>query len=402
MSRLWAVPEITFPESLDQICRLVTQSPEGKRTLDKVVKLTRSILIFDNLVIYLFDSKSNNPEVIYARAVGRGRCSEADSSWGDALANQIFQTRQTILEDPPTSTEDNRLDRTFKLGIPLIVHQSFLGALILIRFGGPPFSGKNVHLAEFIANQIAMLIERGNLRELSQFLETQQRQFQLQEDFISTITHELRSPLGFIKGYATTLLRDDTSWDAATQREFLRIIDRETDHLQDLIDNILDSARLQSGQLEIKFQPVRLDSLINDVVMRARLNHPELIIHFDAPNKLNPIQGNPRRLSQVLDNLLSNAVKYAPGSEVWINFEQTADIATITVRDNGPGISDRYLSKIFERFFRNPDQPAGLHGTGLGLYICKQIIQAHRGEISARLNHEAGLTFEITLPCHLP
>ena len=147
---------------------------------------------------------------------------------------------------------------------------------MIIRFGGPAFAPEDIELAKFIAQQISLLIEREHLQQEYRLLEEQQQQIRLQDDFVSTITHELRNPLGFIKGYTTTLLRSDTQWDQNTQQEFLNIIDQETDRLQELIDNLLDSARLQSGEMRMQFQPVRLDSVLNDVILRAKLHHPEL------------------------------------------------------------------------------------------------------------------------------
>ena len=149
-------------------------------------------------------------------------------------------------------------------------------------------------------------------------LEEQQQQYRLQDDFVSTITHELRNPLGFIKGYTTTLLRSDTQWDQNTQQEFLTIIDQETDRLQELIDNLLDSARLQSGEMRMQFQLVRLDSVLNDVVLRSKLHHPDLNINTNTTGLIQPVRGDPRRLAQVFENIIGNSIKYAPGSEILI------------------------------------------------------------------------------------
>jgi signal transduction histidine kinase len=386
------------PEDLYQISRMVSQSSEWKPALEQVAGLVRSILIFDNLAVYLLDPNGDHLEVAYAKAVGRGRSSEADIAWGESITGRVFETHQMILEEPGSDIGGDRLSSPYLLAFPLIVFEHLLGVIIFIRFGGPSFSQDDIHLSGFISDQIALLIERQNLMQQYNQLEMKHRQAQLQEDFVSTITHELRSPLGFIKGYTTTLLRADTTWDHETQQEFLKIIDQETDHLQELIENLLDSARLQSGQLDMKFQPVRLDALMNDVIMRARHQHPNLVIRLSVTPDLKPIQGNPRRLSQVFENLLSNAVKYAPNSEVTIRIHQADNQAHIIVQDHGPGIAEKYIPLLFTRFFRNPDQAPGIHGTGLGLYICKQIIQAHQGEISASSTPGEGTTFHITLP----
>jgi signal transduction histidine kinase len=242
----------------------------------------------------------------------------------------------------------------------------------------------------------AALIERRDLQEARSELDSVQRQMRLQDDFVSTISHELRTPLGFIKGYSTSLLREDTVWDQATQREFLNIIDEEADRLTRLIEDMLESARLQSKTLQFKFSPVRIDALIRDVATRINVHRPELKIKFDF-QPLPPIRGDGTRLSQVFENLFSNAIKYAPDSEITISMRATLDKIRITFADKGDGISEDYLPFVFERFYRVPGERT-VTGTGLGLYICKQIIMAHHGNIWVESVLGDGATFIIELP----
>ena len=151
--------------------------------------------------------------------------------------------------------------------------------------------------------------------ETRQQLSVLQQKVQLQDDFVATISHELRTPLGFIKGYSTTLLRADTTWDEETKQEFLTIIDEEADRLAELIDNILESAKLQSRSVQLNVQPLRLDALIRDVVVRVRTRHKNLEVELQL-EPVPPIQGDNVRITQVFDNLFSNAVKYANGSKI--------------------------------------------------------------------------------------
>ena len=379
------------------ISQIVAQMLNWKPALDEIVKLSRAIFIFDNLVVYLTTPK-NNLEVVYARAAGRGRSAEADMAWGDAIAAAVIQKKESILEEHTGNIQiSNRLDHPFLLGIPLFIGDKPLGAIVLIRFGGPAYHDSDIELANFIAQQISLLIEREHLQEQFARLEEQQQQHRLQEDFVSTITHELRNPLGFIKGYTTTLLRSDTQWDHTTQQEFLNIIDHETDRLQELIDNLLDSARLQSGEMQMQFQPVRLDTVLSDVTVRAKMNHPDLKVQLQLINSPLMVRGDPRRLAQVFENVIGNAVKYAPGSEILITIKQEVSEVQMTFEDFGPGVSAQYLPFIFNRFFRSPDTPS-MHGSGLGLYICKQIILAHKGHIQAQSEAGKGLTVSIHLP----
>ena len=221
---------------------------------------------------------------------------------------------------------------------------------------------------------------------------------QLQEDFVSTISHELRTPLGFIKGYSTSLLRQDTSWDDETQKEFLTIIDEEADRLSLLIENVLKLARLQSKTLPLRFQPLRMDAVLRDVIMRIRARQKDLDVSMELKS-VPPLPGDGVRLAQVFENLFTNAINIAPGSPLEILLRQVEDHALIAFIDHGPGIPKESLPLIFERFYRVRGEKT-VTGTGLGLYICKQIILAHRGKIWAESTPGQGTTFFIELPIH--
>ena len=159
---------------------------------------------------------------------------------------------------------------------------------------------------------------------------------------------------------------------------------------------MLESARLQSKTLQFKFSPVRIDALMRDVATRINVHHPGLKITFDFET-LPPIRGDGTRLSQVFENLFSNAIKYSPGSEIIIGMRASVENIRITFTDKGEGISEDYLPFIFERFYRVPGERT-VTGTGLGLYICKQIIMAHHGNIWVESVLGEGATFIIELP----
>jgi K+-sensing histidine kinase KdpD len=371
---------------------------DWKSAVDHLSQTIRSTIIFDHFVIYLASAGNRQIDVKYARAVGRGRSAEAETTWGESTAVEVIRSGKILTQEFSNSDSKERLNRPLILGIPLQTGERILGALILIRFGNPVFSRDDINLATFTAGQCSMILERLSLQEKLRDYQESNQQSQLKETFISTITHELRSPLGFIKGYTTTLLRSDAAWDQNTQKEFLKIIDQETDHLEELIDNLLDSARLQSGQMEMVFQPVRLDGLINDIIARANLRHPDLKIIHKPPKKVPTVNGDPRRLSQVFENLINNAHKYAPSSPVSIKIKKDNSSMHIQVEDNGPGIPEKYLTQIFTKFFRNPEHAPGVHGSGLGLFICAEIIHAHNGKIYAESQSGKGTVFHILLP----
>lgn len=378
--------------------RVVAEQADWRSALDALVSSLRKLMVFDNIAVYWQDPKTQALEVVYARALGRGKTAEADAAWGEGVAAQVLATGTDVFQEPQEKTTTwDRIGQVYLYGLPLSALGRLGGAMVLVRFGGPPYNHEHTYLAELAASLTGALFERRALQETRSQLESLQSQIRLQDDFVATISHELRTPLGFIKGYSTTLLRQDTTWDKETQREFLTIIDEETDRLARLIENILESARLQSKTLPLRFQEIRMDALIRDVVQRAKGRHPQLAVEMDF-EPVDSIQGDSLRLVQVFENLFTNAVKYAPGAKITIRLRNLGKILQVRFSDQGPGIPPDHLTQVFERFYRAPHDSSSVVGTGLGLYICKQIILAHRGKIWAESAPGQGATFVIELP----
>ena len=386
--------------SLFQLSEIAALDKPWKSLLDNLFTYSRKEFIVDNLVIFQAEPKLKRLDVLYAKSLGRGKAGEADVSWGDTIAIQAAQENKMVYSEPSEKNiaPENRLSNPFSLAFPFKLANEFLGVIVYIRFGGPPFSTEEIQYAKFLSQQVGFILQKKTLQQYSENLRKQTGLTELQQDFINTISHELRNPLGFIKGYTTTLLREDTHWDKNTQTDFLRIIERETNHLQELIDNLLDSSRLQSGQMKFDWQIVRLDALIRDEVSRAQINNPALVFNLNFDSALPSIHGDPNRLAQVIDNLINNSLKYAPGAEIFISLHPNKNQMIIDYSDSGPGISEKYLDQIFDRFFRDPDQSLKTHGSGLGLSICKEIIERHAGKIIASSPPGQGLTFSIQLP----
>ena len=380
------------------LMQVTAHAGNSRDAIEKFLVKLREQLVFDNVAVYFQDPIDQTLEVVYARAVGRAKNAEADANWGESFAGQVIARGSLLLQDPkPDAPPDDRLHQAYLLGLPLQSEGAIGGALIFVRFGGPVYEEDHIKMASIAAELLSMVFERATWKETHAELRDLKRQMQLQEDFVSTISHELRTPLGFIKGYSTSLLREDTSWDQDTQREFLTIIDEEADRLALLIENVLESARLQSKTLPLRFQPLRLDAVIRDVVLRIRSRYKDLDVSMDfqsAPS----IHGDGVRLAQVFENLFTNAIKYAPKAPILIVLKQVEKRLIISFTDRGPGIPTESLPLIFERFYRVRSNEKTITGTGLGLYICKQIIQAHRGKIWAESNPGQGTTFFIELP----
>lgn len=388
-------------EYLHELIRTAAQAGNSRGTIEKFLTALRKQFVFDNLAVYLYDEQTASLEIVYARAIGRARNAEADAAWGETFASQVLAKGKLLKQDPLSDAPaDDRLRQAYMLGLPLGEDGTTKGVLVFVRFGGPVYDAKQIHIAKIATDLLWVLFERAEWRATNSELRELKRQMQLQEDFVSTISHELRTPLGFIKGYSTSLLRQDTNWDEDTQKEFLMIIDEEADRLSLLIENVLESARLQSKTLPLRFQPLRLDAVLRDVVMRIRSRYKDLEVNMDIVTA-SPIYGDGVRIAQVFENLFTNAIKYAPGAPIHIALEQTGGNLLVSFTDQGPGIPADALPLIFERFYRVRSEKT-LTGSGLGLYICKQIIQAHRGKIWAESNPGEGTAFFIELPINPP
>lgn len=216
---------------------------------------------------------------------------------------------------------------------------------------------------------------------------------------LSTVSHELRTPLASIKGFATTLLRQDVKWDEETQRDFLRIIEEESDRLTEIIDNLLDMSQIEAGALRVDRAPTQLRTLIREVVDEMRMRTEAHWFVVDLPSELPPVMADSRRIRQVLHNLLENAIKYSKDGQITVTCEIEGAQMVVSVSDQGEGIAPQFKDQVFDRFFQidgRSTRRAG--GSGLGLSISRGIVQAHDGKIWVESAVGKGSTFKFTLP----
>jgi PAS domain S-box-containing protein len=218
--------------------------------------------------------------------------------------------------------------------------------------------------------------------------------------FVSVISHELKTPVSLIKGYASTLLREDASWDQQTVTNGLRVIEEEADKLTELIENLLDVTRLQAGTLTLQFGPVRLDKLAARLVEKFRTQTDIHTITADFPAEFPVVQGDEQRLGQVLSNLLSNAIKYSPkGGRIVVSGEILDGSVQVSVSDEGIGLAPEQRENIFDRFYRVDNAlTRETQGVGLGLYIVRSIIEAHGGRVWVESEPGQHTAFSFALP----
>jgi len=216
------------------------------------------------------------------------------------------------------------------------------------------------------------------------------------------VSHELRTPLAAIKGYTTTLLADDVEWDSQSQREFLDIISLETDHLTQLVSDLLDMSRIEAGNLTVSKLACDLNDLIREAALHAH-SQPGARLQLDIPPDLPPLFADPQRITAVLRNLIENAAKYSPpDAPIHINAHCEDGQIIIKIKDEGPGIPAAHGEHIFSSFYRIENGLARqTTGAGLGLSISRGFVQAHGGKIWLE-PVGSGTCIAFSLPQHDP
>ncbi len=276
-----------------------------------------------------------------------------------------------------------------------------IGSFIIVNSKeSQAFTDSDRRLLLAIADYIAIAIERAQLTKEAEEARALYEADRLRSQFISSVSHELRTPLTLIKGYSTSLLRQDAHWDNKTQREFLKIIDDKTEELRDLIDKLLQSAKLEAGALKLEKEPILIPRLSQKIVDDISARGGKRKINLDFVTPFPVIEADNRCIEQVVRNLVENAVKYSPeNSEIVIAGRIKKDKVIVSISDEGIGISAEHQDKVFERFYRvESSLTHSIHGSGLGLSIAKGHIEAHGGEIWLESKMGKGSKFYFSLP----
>jgi PAS domain S-box-containing protein len=229
---------------------------------------------------------------------------------------------------------------------------------------------------------------------------------QMRSDFVATVSHELRTPLAAIYGAAVTLRRSDLELGDDMRKRLLGVVADEADRLAQIVNDVLLASHLDSGQLQLRIETVDAAKVTETVVDAARTHLPEgVTLTLDAPKHLPPVAADEQQLRQVLVNLVENAVKYSPdGGPVEVKVERGERGVRWAVSDRGLGIPPAERRRVFEKFYRlDPNMTRGIGGTGLGLYICRELVRRLEGRIwvegnKAALNEGKGSTFFIEIP----
>jgi len=309
--------------------------------------------------------------------------------------------------------------------IPLKTGKQVIGVLHLRLVAGPLSMQDEERLGEMrersnprttffwtFLDQVTSVIERMHLRRESLRIEVLQRTDELRVALLSSVSHDLRTPLASIKAAASSLQQEDVTWDEEARQSFVQAIEREADRLNRLVGNLLDMSRIEGGALKPEKDWYEINELIQAVLTRMRPLLKQRTVTTELPSNLPLIEFDYVQMDQVLTNLIENAARYTPpdtpldvGVELRNETAETAGVGLapakhilIHVADRGPGIPQADLERVFDKFYRVQQKRQHPMGSGLGLAVCKGIVEAHGGRIWAWPREGGGVIFYVTLP----
>ena len=284
------------------------------------------------------------------------------------------------------------------LCVPLLGSRGAVGVLAVIPPEPHAFDDPEaLHQLETFANQTALAIERARLAEEAQGAELRVETERMRNSLLSSVSHDLRTPLATIVGASSGLLEGGERLAPATRRELLRSIQGEATHLDRLVNGLLEMTRLESGAVTIKAEPQALDGVVGAALSRleALLRDREVRVSLPADLPLVPIDA--LLMEQVFLNLLDNAARYsAPVAPIEVSAAAAGSNVVVEVSDRGPGFAAGEETRVFDKFYRG--RSTRVRGVGLGLAICRAILQAHGGTIVAENRPGGGAIIRFTLP----
>jgi signal transduction histidine kinase len=317
----------------------------------------------------------------------------------EVLRGETVYRDDMAVEGYPEEAELLALGLRSRVAAPLVAGARTFGMISVVRAEPRAFEPEEVDLLSLLGRFVATAVlnirayeaERTTVEEL-------RRLSALRADFVSLVSHELRSPMATVIGSARTLQQRWRELTPEQRDSFLALIGDETTRLASLIADVLDTSRIEAGTFSYAFDKVDLAELVRDVAAAAGVGQDEVRVNATIAEPLPHVRGDRERLRQVLSNLVENAVKYSPvGEVVDVRASTTNGRVVVDVRDRGPGVSSDDQSLIFEKFGRAKTGKM-LPGTGLGLFIARSIAEAHGGTLEVRGAPDGGAIFTLALP----
>ncbi|MGI9111617.1 MAG: ATP-binding protein [Gaiellaceae bacterium] len=332
-----------------------------------------------------------------------------------------FLTEENQLARSAAATADRRSDRALAVGAVGVGASTLLIVLFGILLGraiGRPVKAVATGASRLAGGDLSHRLPTegpGEIGELTRSFNSMAEEVQrahdelelqnaklreserLKTELISIVSHELRTPLASVLGFTSLLLQRD--FDPQARRHYLGIVDAQARRLAALLEDFLDVQRIEDGRLELSQVAIDMATLLDEQAQLYRAQSPKHRLLLNLPRGSLPVRGDPGRLAQVVGNLLSNAIKYSPeGGVVELAGESEDGAVRVRVRDEGLGIASDQQSRIFTKFFRGEAGASGIGGTGLGLAVSREIVEAHGGRIGFDSEAGAGSTFWLELP----
>ncbi len=287
--------------------------------------------------------------------------------------------------------------------VPIVLGERVIGVLRVGSLRPDFFTPDQLEFLTIIADELAMIIEMTTLYENATRTAQELTQLnKLKDEFLATVSHELKTPLTTIKGFVSVILSGEVGPLNEQQSNFLSVVDQSANRLAHLISNLLDFSRL-NGKVEMELQPVNIRELVSRSVSNMLLKAREKEIAIDSrfEKKLPDVYADSRWITQVIDNLLINAIKFSRrGCTVRITGQDKGEVVVISVEDDGPGIPEEERKLVFEKFYRGKSSVNQVPGTGLGLAISRSVIEKHGGRIWLESPQGSGARFNFALPVH--
>jgi signal transduction histidine kinase len=392
-------------EAANRCARALASSLDLDRAFGAFIRELRGLVAFDRVTIVLVEGGRAEVMAVAGRGIDRvfprGSARPVAGSVLEEVLGGKLVYRPTM--QPPRYPEEEEL---LALGLhsrllaPLQVGPRTIGMLGLVRTQADGFTPEDVELVSLLGRLVATAVQNIRAYEAERStVEELRRLSALRADFVSLVSHELRSPMAAVIGAARTLQGRWRELSADQRQSFLALIGDETSRLADLIADVLDTSRIEAGTFSFSFTEVDMAELVRDVVSAAEVGQDEVRVHGQVNGTLPVIRGDRERLRQVLQNLVDNAVKYSSaGGEVQVRATVEDRSVRVDVLDKGPGIPREDQKLIFEKFGRSGGRGAAKPGTGLGLFIARSIAEAHGGSLAVESEPAQGSVFTLELP----
>jgi signal transduction histidine kinase len=392
-------------ETANRCARALGSSLELDEAFGAFIRELRGLVPFERTAIVLVEGNTATTMATAGRGAGDvfppGNSDPIEGSLLERVLDGKIVVRRDLTErDAPADEQLLALGLRSELVTPLLVGARTIGMLSLSRERPDAFSEDEVELISLLGRLVATAVQNIRAYEAERRrVEELARLSQLRADFVSLVSHELRSPMAAVIGAARTLQDRWRMLTAAQRESFLALIGDETARLAELVGDVLDTSRIEAGTFSYRFEELDLGRVVDEAVEAAALAQQDVPVVASVRGGLPAIRGDRARIRQVLGNLIENAVKYSPeGGEVRVSAAAANGAVRIAVRDAGPGIPRDQQGRIFEKFGRVDVPGASKPGTGLGLFIARSIAEAHGGSLDVSSGAEPGSTFTLTLP----